>query len=75
MSKNQALIDRITCKVDEKPEIKQIAKHHIESFNYALKDVLEKFPKYMRPMEIKSTEITKNIFQTMTISYKKFELG
>jgi hypothetical protein len=72
---NKELIDRITCKVDEKEEIKQIALHHIESFNYSMKDVLRRLHTYIRPLEIKSTDKTDKIFKTMTISYAGFELG
>jgi hypothetical protein len=72
---NKELIDRITCKVDENAEIKKIALHHIESFNYSMRDVLKRLHNYIRPLEIKSTDKTDKIFKTMTISYAGFELG
>jgi hypothetical protein len=72
---NKDLLKRITCKLEEKEEIKRIAQHHIDSFNFAMKDVLKILHKYIRPIEIKSTEKTEKLFKTMTISYAGFELG
>jgi len=72
---NKELYDQITCVVKDHPEIKNLAFQHIESFNYAMTDVLKILPKYMRSVEINSTEKTKDVFTTLTLSYDEIELG
>jgi hypothetical protein len=68
-------INKMTCKLEDKEEIQKLAIHHIDSFNYAMKVVLKKLPKYMKPLEIKSNEKTEKIFKSMTIIYLDFDLG
>lgn len=72
--KNQDLLKKIKCQLEDNEFIKNIAHHHIDSFNYAMTEVLGKLPQYIRPLEIKSTEKTKDIFNSMFISYENFEL-
>ena len=72
---NSELLDQITCKVKDHPEIKNLASQHIESFNYAMTEGLKKLPKYIRPIEIKSNEKTEHLFKTLMISYEEIELG
>jgi hypothetical protein len=73
--KNEKLIKKMKCEVEDNEQIKKIALHHIDSFDFAMTNVLKKLPKYIRPLEITSTEETKNIFSKMLISYEDFELG
>jgi len=73
--KNEKLIKKMKCEVEDNEQIKKIALHHIDSFDFAMTNVLKKLPKYIRPLEINSTEETKNIFSKMLISYEDFELG
>ena len=75
MKVNSELYDQITCVVKDHTEIKNLASQHIDSFNYAMTDVLKIIPKYMRAVEIKSTDKTEHIFKTLTLSYEEIELG
>ena len=73
--KNSHLLKKIKCEKEDNEFIKTIAQHHIDSFNYAMTDVLRKLPNYIRPLEIKSSDKTKDIFNYMLVSYESFELG
>lgn len=73
--KNEKLIKKMKCEVEDNEQIRKIAFHHIDSFDFSMTNVLKKLPKYIRPLEITSTEETKNIFSKMLISYEDFELG
>lgn len=73
--KHEKLIKKMKCEVEESQEIRKLAFHHIDSFDFAMTNVLKKLPKYIRPLEINSAEETKNIFNKMLISYEDFELG
>jgi len=68
-------LDKINCKLDDHPEMKKLADHHLNSFNYAMSEVLSKIPKYLRPIEIKSNEESKDTFKTLMISFEDLELG
>ncbi len=73
--KNEKLLKKYLCRIEENDNAKNLCKHHIESFDYAMNVVLKKLPKYIRPLEIKSTEKTEKIFKTLVISYEDLELG
>lgn len=73
--KHEKLIKKMKCDVEDNEQIRKIALHHIDSFDFAMTNVLKKLPKYIRPLEITSTEETKNIFSKMLISYEDLELG
>lgn len=73
--KNEKLIKKMKCEVEDNEQIRKIALHHIDSFDFAMTNVLKKLPKYIRPLEISSTEETKNIFSKMLISFEDLELG
>ena len=73
--KHEKLIKKIKCEVEDNELIKTIAHHHIDSFDFAMTNVLKKLPKYIRPMEIKSSKETENIFSKMLISYEDLGLG
>jgi len=72
---NEKLLNKIQCKLDDHPEMKKLADHHLDSFNYAMNDVLKKIPKYLRPLEIKSNDKCKDIFKTLMISFEDLTLG
>ena len=56
--------------------MENIAKHHIDSFNYAKTDVLKIIPKYIPPTQTKSSEETKSLFTIkLTIDLDQLELG
>ena len=56
--------------------MENIARQHIDSFNYAMTDVLKIIPKYIRPIQIKSSPETKSIFsKKLTITLDQLELG
>jgi DNA-directed RNA polymerase beta subunit len=74
-NKNTHYLKKIKCEVEENEFIKNIAQHHIDSFDYAMTDVLRKLPTYIKPLEVRSTEKTKDIFNYMLISFENFELG
>jgi DNA-directed RNA polymerase I subunit RPA2 len=74
IKKNDHLLKKIKCELEDNEFIKNIAQHHIDSFNYAMTEVLKKLPLYIRPLEIRSTEKTKDIFEYMIITYESFEL-
>jgi DNA-directed RNA polymerase beta subunit len=73
--KNSHLLKKIKCEMEDNEFIKNIAKHHIDSFDYAMTEVLKKLPTYIKPLEIKSNEKTKDIFNYMLVSFENFELG
>lgn len=73
--KHEKLIKKMKCEVEDNEQIRKIAFHHIDSFDFAMTNVLKKLPKYIRPLEITSTEETKNIFSKMLISFEDLELG
>jgi len=73
--KNQKLIKKMKCEVEDNELNRKIAIHHIDSFDFAMTNVLKKLPKYIRPLEITSSEETKNIFSKMLISFEDLELG
>ena len=73
--KHEKLLNKMKCEVEDNQEIRKIAFHHIDSFDFAMTNVLKKLPKYIRSLEINSTEETKSIFTKMLISYEDFELG
>ena len=56
--------------------MKDMAKQHIDSFNYAMTDILKILPKYIRPIQIKSTNESKCLFsKKLQISLEALELG
>ena len=69
-------IEEISSKklMDQQINLPLLGQHHINSFNYSFNVILPILHKYIRPIEIQSTENTKNIFDKMTIFYEKFEL-
>lgn len=73
--KHDKLIKKMKCEVEDNELIKTIAHHHIDSFDFAMTNVLKKLPKYIRPLEINSSKETENIFSKMLISYEDLELG
>jgi DNA-directed RNA polymerase beta subunit len=73
--KNHRLIKKAKCQVEENEFIRSLARHHIDSFDYAMTEVLKKLPTYIKPLEIRSNEKTKDIFSYMLVSYESFELG
>ena len=75
-NKNEKLIKYITGSLDNPNKMENIARQHIDSFNYAMTDVLKKIPKYIRPIQIKSSPETKSIFsKKLTITLDQLELG
>jgi hypothetical protein len=74
-TKNRRLINKLKCTPEDNALVSNLAKHHIDSFDYAMDTVLKKLHKYIRPIQIKSTEKTASIFKVMTINYLDFELG
>ena len=75
-SKNEALIKYIIGSLDNPNKMENIARQHIDSFNYAMTDVLKIIPKYIRPIQIKSSEETKSLFtKKLTIDLDQLELG
>lgn len=75
MKDKKEYLNKIKGKVVPNKELRNVAKHHIESFNYAMEVVLKKLPKYIRAMEYKTNEKQKKLFKSMIISYEEFELG
>ena len=74
--KFEKLIKYITGSLDNPNKMENIAKQHIDSFNYAMTDVLKIIPKYIRPIQIKSSVETKSIFsKKLTITLDQLELG
>ena len=74
--KYEKLIKYITGTLDNPNKMENIAKQHIDSFNYAMTDVLKIIPKYIRPIQIKSSSETKTIFsKKLTITLDQLELG
>jgi DNA-directed RNA polymerase beta subunit len=73
-SKNEKLLKKIKCQVEDSEVIRGLAQHHIDSFDYAMGDVLKKLPEYINPLEIKSTSKTKEIFNHMFVSFQDFSL-
>lgn len=73
--KHEKLLKKMKCQVEDNDLIKTIAHHHVDSFDFAMTDVLKKLPKYIRPLEINSTKETENIFSKMLISFEDLELG
>ena len=75
-SKNEKLLKYITGSLDNPSKMENIARQHIDSFNYAMTDVLKIIPKYIRPIQIKSSPETKSIFsKKLTITLDQLELG
>ena len=75
-SKNDKLIKYITGSLDNPYKMENIARQHIDSFNYAMTDVLKIIPKYIRPIQIKSSPEIKSIFsKKLTITLDQLELG
>jgi hypothetical protein len=75
-NKYEKLIKYITGSLDNPNKMENIAKQHIDSFNYAMTDVLKIIPKYIRPIQIKSSPETKSIFsKKLTITLDQLELG
>ena len=73
--KHEKLLKKMKCQVEENELINTIAHHHIDSFDFAMTNVLKKLPKYIRPLEINSSKETENIFNKMLISFEDLELG
>ena len=74
--KYEKLIKYITGSLDNPNKMENLAKQHIDSFNYAMTDVLKIIPKYIRPIQIKSSTETKSIFsKKLTITLDQLELG
>jgi hypothetical protein len=73
--KNEKLIKKMKCQVEDNELIRSIAHHHVDSFDFAMTNVLKKLPKYIRPLEINSSKETENIFSKMLISFEDLELG
>ena len=72
----EKLIKYITGSLDNPNKMENIAKQHIDSFNYAMTDVLKIVPKYIRPIQIKSSSEIKSIFsKKLTITLDQLELG
>ena len=64
----------------EKKEIskmyKNIARHHIDAFDFAMKECLDRACNYMLPFQyIVPDEYDKVGFKKLTIWYEKFEIG
>ena len=57
--KNAHLLKKIKCEMEDNEFIKNIAQHHIDSFDYAMTEVLKKLPTYIKPLEVKSNEKTR----------------
>ena len=75
-NKYDKLIKYITGSLDNPNKMENMAKQHIDSFNYAMTDVLKKIPKYIRPIQIKSSQEIKSIFsKKMTITLDQLELS
>jgi hypothetical protein len=73
--KNEKLIKKMKCQVEDNELIRSIAFHHVDSFDFAMTNVLKLLPKYIRPLEINSSKETENIFTKMLISFEDLELG
>ena len=74
--KNEKLIKYITGSLDNPLKMENIARQHIDSFNYAMTDILKIIPKYIRPIQIKSSPETKSIFsKKLTITLDQLELS
>ena len=75
-NKNEKLLKYITGSLDNPNKMENIARQHIDSFNYAMTDVLKIIPKYIRPIQIKASPETKSIFtKKLTITLDQLELG
>lgn len=76
MNKNQnSKANNFKPNMTQNQNMKDIAKHHIQSFNYSMKKVLPLIHKYIKPLELTSPEKLKTIFGSLTIAYESFELG
>ena len=72
----QKHIKYITGTLDNPFKMQNMAKQHIDSFNYAMTDILKILPKYIRPIQIKSSNDSKSIFsKKLQISLEQLELG
>lgn len=72
--KHSHLLKKMKCELEDNEFIKNIAHHHIDSFNYVMSDVLKNLHKYIKPLTIKSTEKTKDIFSKMIVTFESFDL-
>lgn len=74
--KNQNLIDKLKCKVVDSENVRNLAKQHVDSFNYAMSVILKKLPKSIRPLEIKPPEkVIPGFGQSLIISIEELELS
>jgi DNA-directed RNA polymerase I subunit RPA2 len=73
-NQNEKLLKKIKCQVEDSEIVKGLAQCHIDSFDYAMGEVLKKLPEYIKPLEIKSGPKTKEIFNHMFVSFQDFSL-
>ena len=75
-SKHYNLLQYIQGSLKNSDKMKDMAKQHIESFNYSMTKILKILPKYIRPIEIKSNENSNMIFsKKLIVSIENLELG
>ncbi|MCQ2817488.1 MAG: DNA-directed RNA polymerase I subunit RPA2 [archaeon] len=74
--KNEKLLRQMQCDLNDVDKIKNMASHHIDSFNYAMNNILKIIPKYLRPIEVKTADyVEKSPFDKIYISFDQFELS
>ena len=74
--KHRKLLSQMQCSLEHSDKMQNIAKQHIDSFNYAMSSILKLLPKYIRPLDIKPIDTFKSIFtKKLLISIESLELG